>query len=464
MCVERLHCILRTLLVLVVASRASAQERPYFITYDHHLEEPGSLEVSCSPVLGVPRDGSKSLGSLIELGYGAKGWWTTEVYLDGQSTFGDSTLFTGYRWENRFRPLMGEHWINPVIYVEFENINGADKILKEVVGFDSWQDQVAPNRDARRERESDQRAVGIRVRRGRQSSSCARGLAERLSILSGESVVGSRAVRRSRRMAAPHARRDFSLCRAQPRLESSEWRHAAHQPDPRIDRQQQSGAAPIRGLLRGSGLWPPGRPLNSLTCTYRKDGWKEGKKEGREQLRNGRIAGWQDWKRGVVSFGLPLGLALLCLSGRVGAAWAHRQVEARPSPLEGAPSTAQSWPNPYAAQANAVLAGGKLFRRHCADCHGPDGDGSDRAPSLRGSRVREAAPGTLFWFLTNGNLKHGMPSWSRLPAERRWQLVSYLKSLDVRKCRTTSLSGGWITPHGSLEQLQQLDWQRKHDR
>jgi len=37
--------------------------------------------------------------------------------------------------------------------------------------------------------------------------------------------------------------------------------------------------------------------------------------------------------------------------------------------------------------------------------------------------------GALFWFL-NGNLKHGMPpSWSRLPDERRWQLVSYLKSL-----------------------------------
>jgi len=36
--------------------------------------------------------------------------------------------------------------------------------------------------------------------------------------------------------------------------------------------------------------------------------------------------------------------------------------------------------------------------------------------------------GALFWFLY-GNLKHGMPSWSRLPDERRWQLVSYLKSL-----------------------------------
>jgi len=55
-----------------------------------------------------------------------KGWWTTEFYLDGLST-AENTLFTGYRWENRFRVLPREHWINPVLYVEFANINGADK-------------------------------------------------------------------------------------------------------------------------------------------------------------------------------------------------------------------------------------------------------------------------------------------------------------------------------------------------
>ena len=56
------------------------------------------------------------------------------------------------RWENRFRLLMKEHWINPVLYVEFEHINGADKILKGIVGFDSWEDQVEPNSEARREK------------------------------------------------------------------------------------------------------------------------------------------------------------------------------------------------------------------------------------------------------------------------------------------------------------------------
>src|SRR5713226_664098 len=140
------------LLIVSLARPATAQERPYFITYDHHMEEPGTFELSLDPMIGTPKEGRTFLASWIELEYGATGWWTTELYLDGQSTLGDSTLFTGYRWENRFHPLMGEHWINPVLYVEFEDINGADRILKEIVGFDSWRDQVVPNGEARLER------------------------------------------------------------------------------------------------------------------------------------------------------------------------------------------------------------------------------------------------------------------------------------------------------------------------
>ncbi len=130
----------------------AAQQRPYFVTYDHHLEEPGNLEISINPVVGVPTTAGTFLGSWIEFEYGAKGWWTTEFYLDGQTTRGDSTVFTGYRWENRFRPLLREHWINPVLYIEFVNINGADKTLKEVVGFDSERDFASPNGESRRER------------------------------------------------------------------------------------------------------------------------------------------------------------------------------------------------------------------------------------------------------------------------------------------------------------------------
>jgi hypothetical protein len=136
---------------LAFPSKVAAQETPYFVAYSHHLEEPGNLEIEFNSVYATQKGGNDFVAPWIELEYGAKGWWTTELYLDAQTTFGDSTLFTGYRWENRFRPLMREHWINPVLYVEFENISGADKTMKEVVGFDGQADHSGPNSEARQE-------------------------------------------------------------------------------------------------------------------------------------------------------------------------------------------------------------------------------------------------------------------------------------------------------------------------
>jgi hypothetical protein len=117
------------------------------------MEDPGDLEISLNPVVGFPRTANRFLGASTEFEYGATRWWTTEFYLDGQSTRHDATVFTGFRWENRFRPLRHEHWINPVLYVEYENINGADKTLREVVGHDSEEDFAVPTGLARAEKE-----------------------------------------------------------------------------------------------------------------------------------------------------------------------------------------------------------------------------------------------------------------------------------------------------------------------
>ena len=129
-----------------------AAEGPFFITYTHQMEEPGNLEFATKNVIGAPDGGNRFLGTAVEFEYGVKGWWTTEWYFDGQTTNTQSTLFTGYRWENRFRLLPHEHWINPVLYVEFENINGADKSLLEVVNHDGKDDLTGPDDEARREK------------------------------------------------------------------------------------------------------------------------------------------------------------------------------------------------------------------------------------------------------------------------------------------------------------------------
>jgi hypothetical protein len=136
---------------LVFAPLSFCQESPYIVTYDHYLEEPGSLEVEYFSTFGTQRAGNDFHAFWVEFEYGATAWWTTELYFDGQSTFGDGTVFTGVRWENRFRLLKHEHFINPVLYVEYENKNGADKILKEVEGVDSEADFLTPNAEARKE-------------------------------------------------------------------------------------------------------------------------------------------------------------------------------------------------------------------------------------------------------------------------------------------------------------------------
>ncbi len=127
------------------ALRAQGQESPYIVAYDHYLEEPGSLEVEYFSTVGTQRAGNDFHGFWAEFEYGATAWWTTELYLEGQTTFGDSTIFTGFRLENRFRLLQHEHFINPVFYFEYEQISGADKILKEVEGHDVESDYADAN-------------------------------------------------------------------------------------------------------------------------------------------------------------------------------------------------------------------------------------------------------------------------------------------------------------------------------
>ena len=129
----------------------SAQENPYFVAYDHYLEEPGNLEIEYFSTFGTQRGGNDFHSFWTEFEYGVTAWWTTELYLDGQTTFGDSTIFTGIRWENRFRPLKREHFINPILYVEYEHKSGADKILKEGEGHDVEADFLTPNALARRD-------------------------------------------------------------------------------------------------------------------------------------------------------------------------------------------------------------------------------------------------------------------------------------------------------------------------
>jgi mono/diheme cytochrome c family protein len=127
---------------------------------------------------------------------------------------------------------------------------------------------------------------------------------------------------------------------------------------------------------------------------------------------------------------LLLMISILALCAALGfAARTSDEGEKHASGLAGAPASAGARANPFEGKPEAVRAGRKLFDRYCAECHGADLGGRGKAPALDSGRVEQTPPGDLYWFLTNGNLRAGMPSWSRLPEAQRWQIVTYLKSL-----------------------------------
>ena len=109
--------------------------------------------------------------------------------------------------------------------------------------------------------------------------------------------------------------------------------------------------------------------------------------------------------------------------------------------LAEAPEPAKAKKNPFFADPEAVAAGGKLFEQHCAECHGPKAGGTRKGVSLLREEVQQATPGALFWVLTNGVVRRGMPVWSKLPEPERWQIVTFLESL-----KSPALNSGSVAP------------------
>lgn len=143
---------------------------------------------------------------------------------------------------------------------------------------------------------------------------------------------------------------------------------------------------------------------------------------------------------------LPVLILVALLGVSAGSAQQNDATTAKPekakasvyADLSQAPEKARAKPNPYEGDPDAVAAGRKLFQRYCAECHGSAGEGSRKAPSLRAHEVQRETPGAVFWILTNGVVRRGMPVWSRLPEPQRWQLVTYIRSLGPSSGEKTS--------------------------
>ena len=94
-----------------------------------------------------------------------------------------------------------------------------------------------------------------------------------------------------------------------------------------------------------------------------------------------------------------------------------------------APAASAQLKNPFAGQDAAVATGANLYATNCASCHGAGGQGTGNIPPLTEGPTQIVPDGEIFWFITTGSVKNGMPPWGGLPEEQRWQIVSFVKSL-----------------------------------
>src|ERR1019366_2857676 len=94
----------------------------------------------------------------------------------------------------------------------------------------------------------------------------------------------------------------------------------------------------------------------------------------------------------------------------------------------------------YAGHRAGAVAGAKLYATNCSSCHGVSGRGTGNVPALSQGPTQSASDGEVFWFITTGSVNNGMPAWASLAEQKRWQIVTYLKSLKGLRTSATAES------------------------
>ena len=174
--------------------------------------------------------------------------------------------------------------------------------------------------------------------------------------------------------------------------------------------------------ILGSRFPKPSHPRDSRPCVARDE--EQITPSMRTLLMHGRLTIPSLAVVGLLAVGLCQAWAQQPAAGRHGPSWDY-------APLERVPEEDRARPNPLEGDPDAVAAGQKLFADHCVECHGENLGGTNRGISLASEEVRQASPGALFWVLTNGVVRRGMPVWSRLSELQRWQIVAFLTSIGA---------------------------------
>jgi mono/diheme cytochrome c family protein len=117
----------------------------------------------------------------------------------------------------------------------------------------------------------------------------------------------------------------------------------------------------------------------------------------------------------------------LVAGAAITAAWAQGEWKA--------PAEAKAMKNPVKGVGNAK----KNIETNCVTCHGPNGKGDGPAAAAlpppkpadwTSSKLAAESDGELFWKISNG--RGAMPPWKHLPEKDRWEIVSYIRTLQKK--------------------------------
>jgi glucose/arabinose dehydrogenase len=98
--------------------------------------------------------------------------------------------------------------------------------------------------------------------------------------------------------------------------------------------------------------------------------------------------------------------------------------------FHNAPAASARQHNPFSDDKAAAAAGAGLFSQKCVSCHGTHAEGSGNVPNLRRGPTQAAPDGEIYWYITHGDAKNGMPGWPSLSRDDRWRIVTFLKTLS----------------------------------
>lgn len=195
----------------------------------------------------------------------------------------------------------------------------------------------------------------------------------------------------------------------------------------------------VLGLAAGLALTPPARHLQpTWPFAFRLD---LAVLDTAPQLRLQALLGSQV----AVLAGVALLVALVTRAHRITALAVGTVLGAIGLALLGSALVVDAYPTTYRRpevpyQAGSIDQGARLYRQHCAGCHGAAGTGDGPAggglpqppPNLRTAHVGSHTAGDLYWWITHGISAGGMPGFGdRLSDEERWEVVNFVRALGA---------------------------------